>query len=104
MKKLFLFSSFIIIVLVVLTIVFVAGSDRVPDYPVKISGLENFLADISQIIKFGPAKRVEVSITDQKIKMFEGEKLVDELPVSTGLPDTPTPVGTFKIYNKNFCS
>lgn len=71
-----------------------------PTYPVQDFGYGSFLADISQIIKIGPVKSVEVDIAEQKLKMFENDKLVNELSVSTGAKGTPTPVGNFKVLNK----
>ncbi|MCX6722560.1 MAG: L,D-transpeptidase, partial [Candidatus Staskawiczbacteria bacterium] len=99
MSKKILFSI-VFIIIILMIVIFVVIFNRVPEYPVKVSYYESFLAGISQVIKLGPAKRTEVSISDQKLKMFEGNKLVKELTISTGALETPTPTGTFKIYNK----
>ncbi len=54
-------------------------------------------------------KRIEVSIAHQRLRAYEGDKLVLETKVSTGLPDrrsapghipTDTPSGQFNVYSK----
>lgn len=54
-------------------------------------------------------KRIEVSIANQSLKAYEGDTLVLDTTVSTGLPDrrtdpnlipTNTPTGTFNVYSK----
>ncbi len=45
-------------------------------------------------------KRIEVSTSDLNLKFFINDILVDTLPVSTGKPETPTPLGEFKIIKK----
>lgn len=47
----------------------------------------------------GAEKWIEVSIPEQKVKAWEGNKLVMEFPVSTG-KWAPTPTGTFAIWHK----
>lgn len=45
-------------------------------------------------------KWIEVDLSDQKLKAWEGDSLFLETPVSTGLPATPTPTGEFNIWIK----
>ena len=45
-------------------------------------------------------KWISVSLADQKLIAFEGDTPVFEAMVSTGLPRTPTVIGSFRIYNK----
>ncbi|MEJ2150231.1 MAG: L,D-transpeptidase [Chloroflexota bacterium] len=45
-------------------------------------------------------KRIEVSIRDQRLRAFEGEQEVYSVPVSTGMPGTPTPVSDFTVLRK----
>ena len=45
-------------------------------------------------------KLITVDIGAQKLRAWEGGKVVFETPVSTGLPKSPTVRGTFKIYLK----
>ncbi|HEX9017550.1 MAG TPA: L,D-transpeptidase family protein [Anaerolineaceae bacterium] len=54
-------------------------------------------------------KRIEVSISQQKLKAFEGDTVVLETNVSTGVPDrrhepgivkTDTPSGEYHVYSK----
>lgn len=71
---------------------------RTSIYPLKVSLLEKLLASISQILV---QQKIEVDLSQQKVKIFEGEKVVDEFLVSTGREDTPTPTGRFRVYNKS---
>lgn len=45
-------------------------------------------------------KWIEVSLSEQKVRAWEGNTLYLESPVSTGLPYFPTPTGTFTIWAK----
>lgn len=45
-------------------------------------------------------KWIEVDLSEQKLKAWEGSNLFLETSVSTGLPGTPTPQGEFKIWIK----
>lgn len=47
----------------------------------------------------GQEKWIEVSLSEQKLRAWEGNKLVMEFPVSSGLW-FPTPTGTFNIWYK----
>lgn len=47
----------------------------------------------------GEEKWIEVSLNDQKVRAWEGNKLVMEFPISSGLW-SPTPKGTFTIWYK----
>ncbi len=43
---------------------------------------------------------VEVDLSEQKLKAWDGSGLFLETAVSTGLPGTPTPIGEFRIWIK----
>jgi len=43
---------------------------------------------------------IEIDLSDQKLKAWEGNSLFLETPVSTGLPWMPTPTGEFTIWLK----
>ena len=43
---------------------------------------------------------IEVDLSEQKLRAWEGESLFLETPVSTGLPWWPTPTGEFRIWIK----
>ena len=43
---------------------------------------------------------VEVDLSEQKLRAWEGNSLYLETPVSTGLPWWPTPTGEFRIWIK----
>lgn len=47
----------------------------------------------------GGEKWIEVSLDEQKVRAWEGDKLVIEFPISSGLW-SPTPKGTFTIWHK----
>lgn len=47
----------------------------------------------------GKEKRIEVSLDEQKLRAWEGDTLVIEFPISSGLW-APTPKGTFTIWHK----
>ncbi len=46
------------------------------------------------------AKRIVVDISEQKLRLYEGTRLVATHTVSTGKWSMPTPLGTFSIKNK----
>jgi len=48
----------------------------------------------------GPARRIEVSLTNQQLVAFEGNTPVRAFDVSTGDAQHPTPVGHFTIQRK----
>ena len=45
-------------------------------------------------------KRIEVSIAEQRLRAYEGDTVVLETPVSTGLPPNDTETGRFRIRYK----
>lgn len=45
-------------------------------------------------------KRIEVRHADLRLAYFFGDALLDEIPVSTGKPATPTPRGDFTVLDK----
>lgn len=47
----------------------------------------------------GEEKWIEVSLSEQRVRAWEGNKLIMEFPVSTGLW-APTPTGEFRIWSK----
>ena len=44
---------------------------------------------------------IEIDLSEQKLKAWDGGSLFLETPVSTGLPWTPTPIGEFTIQYKS---
>jgi lipoprotein-anchoring transpeptidase ErfK/SrfK len=100
------------------------GPDGKPWYQIvsELSKLEKYYApakhfrlippaEISPLSPDVPAdkKRIEVSILEQKLRAFEGDKLVLDTKISSGIPSrtpkgalpTATPKGSFRIYSKN---
>jgi lipoprotein-anchoring transpeptidase ErfK/SrfK len=47
------------------------------------------------------AKRIDVSIKQHQLKLYDGAKLVKTYPIAVGKMITPTPTGKFKIINKD---
>lgn len=47
-----------------------------------------------------PDRWIEVDISEQKLKAWEGNTLFLETPISSGLPGTPTPIGEFRVWLK----
>jgi lipoprotein-anchoring transpeptidase ErfK/SrfK len=43
---------------------------------------------------------IDVNLSQQQVYAYEGNTLVNSFIVSTGLPDTPTVTGEFRIYVK----
>jgi len=44
--------------------------------------------------------RVKVSLSKQRVYVLEGSTMLLAMPVSVGTPGTPTPSGSFTIFNK----
>jgi lipoprotein-anchoring transpeptidase ErfK/SrfK len=45
--------------------------------------------------------RVKVSLSKQRVYVMEGSTLLLAMPVSVGSPGSPTPAGSFTIFNKD---
>ena len=46
-------------------------------------------------------KKIVIDLSEQKLYLYENNKIVGEYLVSTGKPSMETPTGRFKIYTKN---
>jgi lipoprotein-anchoring transpeptidase ErfK/SrfK len=46
------------------------------------------------------AKKIVVSVGDSRLRAYEGGSVVYDVPVSLGMVDTPTPLGTFHVLDK----
>lgn len=75
-----------------------------PDVPVytpalfpRVPGLVRTLPAGAPV---GEAKWIEVDLSDQALRAWEHDRLVFWTLVSTGLPQYPTPTGTFRVYVK----
>jgi len=55
------------------------------------------LPEIEEIIR---EKRIEIDLSEQKMRLYENDKMIKEALVSTGQPGMETPIGEFQIYNK----
>lgn len=45
-------------------------------------------------------KRIEIDLSDQKLRYYSGKALIGEIPISSGLAIYPTPLGTFSVQEK----
>jgi len=46
-----------------------------------------------------PSRRIVVSITDRKLAVIESDRVLKIFPTAVGAPESPSPVGTYKIVN-----
>lgn len=69
----------------------------VPDevFLAEVPRAENVLGVVS-----GNERWVEVDLSDQKLRAWDGDQLFLETLVSTGLSFSPTPTGEFRIWTK----
>lgn len=44
--------------------------------------------------------RIEVSVSQHQLKLFNGDELIRTYPIATGKILSPTPIGTYTIVNK----
>jgi len=57
-------------------------------------------ADYGQAVVPIEGRQIIVDLSDQTIYAYEGDELVHQVTVSTGLPGTPTVTGEYTIYSK----
>jgi hypothetical protein len=62
--------------------------------------LPSTTAKFNTIAAVGDFKWIDVNIAAKHMEMYEGNKVVQTYPVSAGAPETPTPQGHFKIFEK----
>ena len=46
------------------------------------------------------ARSIIIDLSDQRLYAYQGDVVVQAFVVSTGSPQTPTPVGSFRVYNR----
>ncbi|WP_414551732.1 L,D-transpeptidase [Anabaena sp. CCY 0017] len=46
-------------------------------------------------------RRIEISLSEQRLRAWEGKKLIYSYRVSTGKRSTPTPTGSYRINSKH---
>jgi len=61
-------------------------------------------ADLAPISRGRPDKRIVVSIARQDLRCYEGQTQVFSTRVGSGLPDTATPKGEFRVWLKRHTS
>jgi hypothetical protein len=47
------------------------------------------------------AVRVKVSLSKQRVYVMEGNEMLLAMPCSVGKPESPTPTGSYRIFNKD---
>lgn len=53
-----------------------------------------------QVVGAGKGKRIEIDLSEQKLKMIENGKVISIRSISSGKASMPTPTGEFKTRNK----
>lgn len=79
-------------------------NSQIIDYPKTSLAQNNFLSNVQpQVLgtvnSAGEEKWIEVSLSEQKLRAWEGNRQVIEFPISSG-KWSPTPTGTFSIWYK----
>lgn len=64
--------------------------------PVRPNGTVGWIQS-NDLVLSTTTLRVEVSITDRRLHVFDGETVTFEAPISVGRPSTPTPTGEFYV-------
>lgn len=67
---------------------------------VEVPKIADNLVDRSVLGANNEDKWIEVDLSEQKLRAWEGSSLYFETLISSGLPWTPTPVGEFRIWAK----
>lgn len=77
-----------------------AGARLDPDGLVPPAG-DSLAAALANLPPPAPGETwVEVSLAEQKVRVFNGRDVVREMPASTGVADSPTPAGSFRLENR----
>ncbi|BAZ47456.1 ErfK/YbiS/YcfS/YnhG family protein [Nostoc sp. NIES-4103] len=64
------------------------------------ASLENDSITISEDQQKSQPRRIEIDLSEQRLRAWEGKKLVYSFRISTGKRSTPTPIGSFRINSK----
>ncbi|OCQ89890.1 hypothetical protein BCD64_18280 [Nostoc sp. MBR 210] len=64
------------------------------------ASLNNNNIQISDSRQLSQTRRIEIDLSQQRLRAWDGQKLVYSFPVSTGKRATPTPIGRFHIQSK----
>lgn len=73
-----------------------ALSDASREVTLPISGLK------PRVLESSFKAALVVSLSQHKVRLFDGAKLVKMYPIAIGTPDHPTPPGDWKIENKRY--
>lgn len=76
-------------------------------YPERTGGIgylaveyADWIGVFDENLEHDPNKVIKIDVSEQKLRAYEGEELVYEMFVSTGINAHPTPIGTFEILRK----
>lgn len=72
-----------------------------PELIKRLNGSSGVILQVGQSINvIKPDFRIQVDLTSRKLSLMSGDKLVKKYAVAIGKPETPTPVGEFKVTEK----
>lgn len=66
----------------------------------KAGSVENYSTAVSKSRKTSSPRRIEIDLSEQRLRAWEGNKLVYSFRTSTGKDSTPTPTGRYSINSK----
>ncbi|MBD2386879.1 L,D-transpeptidase [Cylindrospermum sp. FACHB-282] len=64
------------------------------------ASVNNNSKTVSKTRQSGLSRRIEIDLSEQRVRAWEGKKLVYSFRTSTGKSSTPTPVGKYRINSK----
>ena len=84
------------------SMILIALANHIENTNLIIAGENIYIPDPNHLPEglLPKGKKILVVLSQQKLFVFENEKLLKEFLVSTGLPATPTVIGKFQIYIK----
>src|SRR4051794_16777031 len=75
------------------------AGDRHSDKAIAASVDENGITE-SNISQTSQPRLIEIDLSEQRLRAWEGKKLVYSYRISGGKRSTPTPIGRFRINSK----
>lgn len=79
------------------------GNDTIAYFESRQLGVPEIAQGLDELAVLSVASEerwIEIDLSEQKLRAWEGSSLFLETPVSTGLPWWPTPTGEFRIWIK----
>ncbi|MFN6518026.1 MAG: L,D-transpeptidase [Nostoc sp. CreGUA01] len=73
----------------------------IPDSTIaKATPVDENSITVSSISKTSQPRWIEIDLSEQRLRAWEGKKLVHSYRISAGKRSTPTPIGRFRINSK----